>query len=190
MLNGFLVFSIAWREKRREMKIDVSTISAEGLQLDIDIPNDEIDTTDIEETLSSPIHFKGSIVKVGKGYVVSGNIAGKWILQCARCLDKFSLPVIDDFKVFLTRQLSGSDHHVIDLTVDQLDESELIDNQIDLSNIVREQMILHIPIKAICTDNCLGLCPVCGQNKNSSICTCETTSIDPRMVKLKRLFEK
>jgi uncharacterized protein len=53
---------------------------------------------------------------------------------------------------------------------------------------LREQSWLAIPMKPLCTPNCQGLCPQCGVNLNIESCTCEKTSIDPRLAVLKELL--
>jgi len=63
------------------------------------------------------------------------------------------------------------------------------DGHIDLSPLVREYMLLDIPIKPLCSTDCKGLCPVCGENLNETQCGHTTESIDPRLAVLKSLLE-
>ena len=172
------------------MRIDVSKIPSEGILIDLDLQLDEIDTSDLKETIVPPLHFKGSIIPASDGFIISGEFSGDWILECARCLSKLQYPVRDRFRVYMSRRLSGLDTRKLDLAQEQLDESELTGNQIDLGNLIREQMILHIPIKATCRNDCKGLCPVCGVNRNQVACDCGTETPDPRLMKLKQLLEK
>lgn len=58
------------------------------------------------------------------------------------------------------------------------------EDEIDLNDIVRQEVIYHLPVKMLCSDECRGLCPSCGENLNSSDCKCEK-EVDPRWTTLK-----
>ena len=62
--------------------------------------------------------------------------------------------------------------------------------QIDLAELIHEQLYLVLPMKPLCKDDCQGLCPVCGANRNTTACTCETTWTDPRLAGLKALLNE
>ncbi len=55
--------------------------------------------------------------------------------------------------------------------------------------LIREYLLISIPINSLCKTNCAGLCPVCGTNHNHEQCDCKTDSIDPRLAKLKDLLD-
>ena len=61
------------------------------------------------------------------------------------------------------------------------------DDVIDLGDVIREQFYLALPMKPLCREDCKGLCPVCGVNRNREACSCDTTWVDPRMEPLRRL---
>jgi uncharacterized metal-binding protein YceD (DUF177 family) len=75
----------------------------------------------------------------------------------------------------------------IQLGSSDLDESLLPDGQIDLAEVVREQLILQTDEPVVCQEDCLGLCPKCGGNRNLIDCRCEENEIDPRWAALKNL---
>jgi uncharacterized protein len=71
-------------------------------------------------------------------------------------------------------------------------ESELIlpeDGHIDLEPLVREYMLLEIPISPLCKPDCKGLCPICGGNLNEEICNHDSDAIDLRLASLKSLLK-
>jgi uncharacterized protein len=82
--------------------------------------------------------------------IVSGKIKTKFVMDCARCLEGFQRPFSVEFKQIFS-----------------LDSKE-----IDLSDEVRENILIDLPLKPLCNDECQGLCPVCGQNKNITACSC------------------
>ena len=63
------------------------------------------------------------------------------------------------------------------------------DNKLDLLPPVEEQMMLEMPSKTLCREDCLGLCPKCGKNLNEGPCTCEKHETDPRLAVLKTLLK-
>jgi uncharacterized protein len=102
-------------------------------------------------------------------------------LQCARCLTP------------TTQRLSIDFTELYAFTPRQTSESGLIlpeDQHIDLEPLVREYMLLEVPISPLCKEDCQGLCPVCGQNRNDVDCQHQVEDIDPRLAKLQSLFDE
>jgi uncharacterized protein len=58
---------------------------------------------------------------------------------------------------------------------------------VDVSYYIKEAVILDLPIKAVCQEKCLGLCPICGQNRNEVKCTCKDTAQNLKWEALKEL---
>ncbi len=164
------------------MIIIVAQIPEDGLDLDITLPVDDIDLSNVNGSLETDVEYKGSVHRFSTGCIVSGTVRSAWKLPCARCLETFSFPVSEEFRIFLTRELTEDEDEEIDMDV-----SELLSDEINLIHILREQLILQIPMKPICSQSCRGLCSSCGNNLNSEDCNCDTTSIDPRLKKLKEL---
>ncbi len=100
--------------------------------------------------------------------------------ECVRCLDPFELPLEIDFTdLYAFSPNSVSESGLI------LPENSII----DLGPIVREEMLLAIPINPICKPDCKGLCPHCGENQNQVTCNHLEEDIDPRLNALKALLE-
>jgi uncharacterized protein len=100
--------------------------------------------------------------------------------QCARCLKDFNhLLEVDFIEVY-----AFSERFVTD--------SELIlpdDGYIDLEPLVREYLLLEVPISPFCTQDCQGLCPICGENMNDVDCKHDDEIVDSRLAVLKSLLE-
>ena len=71
--------------------------------------------------------------------------------------------------------LAAADHEVFD------------GKTINLATIVREQVLLALPMSVVCKEDCRGLCPICGQDQNQSACDCERHVPDPRFAALKNI---
>lgn len=131
--------------------------------------------------LHGRIEVTGEAVNTGRLLAISGVIKGVAGLNCNRCLADFTRQVAVPFSE--TFREEGSAATDPDALVYHGDE-------IDIAEIVREALIVAEPLKALCGEECRGLCPTCGANRNETPCTCVTTSIDPRLAALEKLLPK
>jgi uncharacterized protein len=104
--------------------------------------------------------------------------------ECDRCLEKFKKQIESKYSlVYVQGDRStvgvkrGEEIHILSADT----------NYLDLDEDVRQYINLTIPIKLLCKEGCLGLCSVCGVNKNNSSCRCENDAIDTRWDPLKKL---
>jgi uncharacterized protein len=104
---------------------------------------------------------------VAEGILVSGSIAGTWLLRCARCLTEWSEP----FSVEMRELFTGDGHTARDPD-DDLDEDTytLVDEEIDLEQPIRDVVGVEMPFAPLCRPDCLGLCETCGGNRNLGEC--------------------
>jgi uncharacterized protein len=118
--------------------------------------------------------------RTSEGLLAQGKFQAVVDATCGRCLCDFEQVLITDFTELFTFP-----SHV-------REDTELVypeDGQIDFGPILREYMILEIPINPVCKQDCKGLCSVCGNNLNTEPCDHELDSIDPRMSVLKSLLD-
>jgi uncharacterized metal-binding protein YceD (DUF177 family) len=101
--------------------------------------------------------------------VVIGDISGSIDLTCGRCLDGYKQPIESHFvTIFKERQSITPDDEENDvLPYDR--------NKLDLFDCLRETLLLEVPLKPLCRETCLGICPVCGKNQNTQKCDCDKT---------------
>ncbi len=108
------------------------------------------------------------ISRTPQGLLVEGDFSGNLLQECVRCLEEYSQPLHTIFSELYSFRYRRNT------------ESELFvpeDGQIDLGPLVREYLMLEMPIKSICRPDCKGLCPVCGENLNYTICEHQAQSI-------------
>jgi uncharacterized protein len=122
-----------------------------------------------------PVGIDLMLERVPEGIVVRGNLTATWSSACSRCLE----PVDGEISVhvdelFETQPLEGETY--------KLDE-----DVIDLEPMVRDALLLELPLAPLCSDDCAGLCATCGANRNQTHCECVTTEIDPRWAALRSL---
>jgi uncharacterized protein len=108
-------------------------------------------------------------------------------LACGRCLETFRMPFDGSFdsRYLPASELANEDER--EVAEDDLDTSYYRDDQIDLNELLREQFYLALPMKPLCQDGCVGLCPQCGKNLNTGTCECTSQWEDPRLAPLKEL---
>ena len=128
--------------------------------------------------------------KDGGKFQVVGRLDATLELGCCRCLDSFPLVVgVHLDLLYLPVSDSTGDAEV------QIEESDLHtafyrDDQIDLGQLIHEQFLLVLPMKPLCRSDCLGLCVVCGGNRNTTACECVKQQNDPGLAALKSLLNQ
>ena len=139
--------------------------------------------------VAEPVELEFDLHKDKDRFRLEGKVRTVLELSCSRCLEPFRLPV--DAAVNL-RYLPASDQSSDDeqeVAEEDVDISFYQDDQIDLTGLLREQFYLALPMKPLCRDDCRGLCPQCGVNRNTGTCDCETGWEDPRLAPLKGLIK-
>ncbi len=150
------------------IKCDIGSV----ILVDKKVAMEGVEIGDRTIELPEPIDLTLQVTNSGEEYLVTGKLKGNIFIECSRCLENFLYPMdIDFFAEFLHDELVN-------------------DNQIDLTESIYEHLLLELPIKTICKEDCKGLCPQCGQNLNLRECGCDREVIDPRLVKLKEFFKK
>ncbi len=124
--------------------------------------------------------LKLMVSRNSQGLLVEGQVQAQTPMECVRCLSAVDLQLATQF----TELYAFSKRSIT--------ESELLlpeDGDIDLGPLVREYMIIEIPISALCKSDCKGLCPICGENRNDHDCQHDTEDIDPRLSSLQSLLK-
>ncbi len=154
----------------------------------IDLGNDARQKTALKATgraeLVEEHHGKHKVIKDIR---LRGTVKAGLELQCARCLDPVPQEVNREFEL-LYRPL-GADAGRDELSVTDA-EAEIGYYQgegILLEDVLREQVLLALPLKVTCREDCKGLCPHCGRNLNQEQCSCEVPTEDPRWSALKEV---
>ena len=148
---------------------------------------DELGSLDERMTLLEPAVVNGTVRIAGTEVFVNGHVRTRAAVECDRCLKQVELPVETDFKLeYITGQTYESTA-AAELTENDLSVSVFDGETIDVDEIVKEQILLAVPTRTLCQPDCKGICPECGNDKNTGDCHCETKDIDPRWAALKNL---
>jgi uncharacterized protein len=146
---------------------------------------------DLEEEsarLAQPVRAVG---RVRKGIVqvdVEGVISGEVEAECTRCLQPVTHRLDVPFKAAFVTEENYTSEKEAEVRRDDLDVSIYDGEKIDLTDLVREQILLDLPTQILCREDCKGLCQKCGANLNEMVnCNCEENETDPRWAALKNL---
>jgi len=106
---------------------------------------------------------------------VHGHIETRVTLSCSRCLIPFNSTLVSDFTIFYSKATDFPVEEEIALSEEDLISASYEGEYLDLNGEIQEQVLLEIPFKPLCHDECKGLCPKCGADLNAEECGCERT---------------
>jgi uncharacterized protein len=135
----------------------------------------------------APVELAFDIHKDKDKFRLVGRVRAELELTCSRCVEPYRFPVDAEFD---QRYLPASDASTTadtEVEQDDLETSYYENDQIDLSELMREQFYLALPMKPLCREDCKGLCAQCGTNLNTGTCDCAPVWEDPRLAALKQL---
>jgi uncharacterized protein len=118
---------------------------------------------------------------------ISGELHTRLELMCARCLEPVIEEISRDFDLFYRPMQSMTQDEDFRLKLDDTEIAFFEGNGLFLADVLAEQVLLALPMKAICRSDCRGLCPHCGANLNTDDCRCEAHPADARLAPLARL---
>ena len=119
---------------------------------------------------------------------VKGHLAVQMEADCDRCLEPAPVPLDSDFELYYRPVSEGYGE---DKAIDE-GEAEMgfyEGDGLELNDVLREFVLLSMPMQRLCSEDCKGICPVCGQNRNLDQCNCQAAAVDDRWAALKGLRE-
>jgi uncharacterized protein len=173
------------------MKIALDDIKASPKQLSYTEDVDELNTRlgrgvqDFRVTRGLQVDVE--YYRAGLELFFAGTTHGEVHGSCARCLEDYAFAFERPFRFVLTPRAAGLASHGREgarLRADDLELSQYEGDQIDLTPLVHEQMILALPTRPLCGEACRGLCSQCGANLNAGPCGCPAAPRDPRLAVL------
>jgi uncharacterized protein len=175
---------------KKTLQINLKTIPETGLGVGIDLGPEWFARWHEEdpglEFADARITGEVHLSKHGQDILVRGNLSGQLELACSRCLEPFATPAAIEFDLLL---VPGPIHAAaqVELSPEDLDLDFYTGEIVDLESILREQIILMLPLKPLCDEACMGLCTYCGANRNRETCSCRTEAVDSPFAHLAKL---
>lgn len=169
------------------MIIDLASVGKIAKEIAVEFDPAQIDLEGEDAKLESKVEFSGQTQLVDGKAHVRGKVTADILLNCTRCLEPVpeSIEVVFDDTFVDAKDEPKADE--FEVGSDELDESLVTDGKIDVTEVVREQLLLALPEQIFCREGCKGLCPKCGVNLNLIDCKCADDEIDPRWAALKNL---
>jgi uncharacterized protein len=177
--------------------IDIPRIPPEGLDLDEALEPVALHLErDGDLALRPGGRLRGHVEVVDGATVhVRGRLDGAVEIDCGRCLERYPLTLGQELDLFYLPG-AASQPEAQEEDVELSDRDVVVGfyegDRLDLGEVLREQIILGLPLKPLCREGCRGLCPTCGKNRNTSACGCPPAEEpgDPRLEPLRKLVDK
>jgi uncharacterized protein len=169
------------------MRIDIKELDSGPVRIQGEVSPLELGLESTDGKVLQPVSVKAVAEKHGLQIRVRGNLAAALELTCARCLDPVKMDLLPEFDQFYQSNAGSTLTGEIALTKKDTDIAFFNGNYIELVDILREQILLALPMKPVCREECRGLCPHCGGNRNLKDCRCEFTDLDPRLAPLRKI---
>jgi uncharacterized protein len=169
------------------MKIPVEQITPSPKEIMFSEKIEELNSLFVKEKhrdFHFPSLLDGSLVyyRSGQELFFHGSFAGKFEGCCSRCLTNYSFDVEKSFDVVLVPDPARSQRKVEELKREELGLSYYSSDVIELAPLIKEQVLLALPTRPLCREDCRGLCSGCGVNLNSGECACDPAApSDSRM---------
>ena len=111
---------------------------------------------------------------------LKGQFAGNFETPCARCVEPVALSLSAEFDLIFRPLGADPDVPERSITAPETEIGYYQKDGLALEDVLREQVLLSLPVRTLCKPDCKGLCPRCGINRNTQACSCEEGPKDPR----------
>ena len=126
---------------------------------------------------SSPISIALSIAREYDHIRLHGGISTSVKLTCSRCLVEYAADIASRFTIFYTKSVESQPEDEVELGEEDLISVSYSGDEIDFADEIAEQVLLEIPYKPLCSEECKGLCFSCGTDLNNAVCSCGTNTV-------------
>lgn len=133
---------------------------------------------------NKPIGIEVTATNTGKSVHVEGKASAELVLKCGRCLQPYTQTIITEFSEEYYPQSKVSTNTGEDGL------RTFSGDHLNLTDVILESIYLEIPMRTVCSEQCKGLCPKCGINRNTEQCSCQNEEPDPRLAVLQQIFER
>ncbi len=163
------------------MELDISKISKVNMaSLNVEFLEkiDDLSSLAGDFEFDEPISFIGTVINTGSAIELNGSIKAQYRAKCYRCLKEVVSEIFIDISERFIQSSESTD--VEDYTYEG--------SCIDIEKVLKDNIILNLPMKQLCTVDCKGLCLKCGTNLNDKSCLCIEDSTDIKMEVLRNFF--
>jgi uncharacterized protein len=169
--------------------IHVRDLELKPVRFDVELPPGSIEFLDPKLKQSAPLHASGQaelVIDALREIRVKGQVQVRLQMECDRCLEPTVFPVDSSFELYYRPVAEGYGEEK-SLDAGEAEMGFYEGDGLELNDVLREFVLLALPMRKLCDENCQGICPVCGQNRNQSECSCQTAAGDDRWAALKEI---
>jgi uncharacterized protein len=177
--------------------ISVKELELKKVHFDAAFPPGEIEFQDDGDRLTqaTPLQVDGDaeLLPHTLGEIrVRGHLAVTMRCECNRCLEPAEFPIDSRFDLFYRPAQADGSELEEEAEIDEAEAEVAFYNGdgIEVKDVLRDQVLLEMPMQRVCRPDCLGICPICGENRNLINCGCEAKLVDDRWSALKKLQVK
>lgn len=169
------------------MIVDLITLGNSPHHFEFSLTPEEIDLESETAKLKNEIRVEGVLTKHIAQTDIEGTISTETETECTRCLLAVERNFEFVFEAAFVTEENYTQTKEAEINAKDLDVSVFEGDKIDLTELVREQILLNLPEQVFCKEDCKGLCEKCGANRNLIDCNCIEKEVDPRWSALKNL---
>jgi uncharacterized protein len=169
------------------MRIELENLEEAGGKFSQVYAPDQLLFEEAEMQLIAPVQVRGQARRKNDEVNLRGELKTRVSAPCGRCLKPVELSIEVKFAERFVPAVSWRDEEQHELQEEDLNISVFDGEGIELDDLVKEEILLAIPGHVLCREDCKGLCPTCGVDRNLDSCECESKEVDSRWEKLKDL---
>ncbi|HEV2863166.1 MAG TPA: DUF177 domain-containing protein [Pyrinomonadaceae bacterium] len=163
------------------MRIEVENLTDKGEPFSQVYEPGQVELGEEVARVAGQTAVEGRASRKGEEVRVRGRIKTEVELACDRCLAPRATPLEVEFDTsFIPQAAASAETDNVELLPEHLVLATYEGDAVDLDELVREQIVLALPSRNLCREDCKGLCPRCGADLNAETCSCETKEVDPR----------
>jgi uncharacterized protein len=170
------------------MEFKVSELEREPIDFDLELAPGAIDFgEEAEQTGQLATAGQAEVLQEYRGpkdivadIRLRGRFAGSFRVPCARCVEPVEIPLAAEFDLIFRPAAADREATERSITAQETEIGYYLKDSLLLEDVLREQVLLSLPVRTLCKPDCKGLCQRCGANRNSQACSCEDGPSDLR----------
>jgi len=167
------------------VRIEVEKLTAAGEPFANTYAPGELSLEDERLRLTGEARVEGRASRKGEEVRLRGRVTAEAEVFCDRCLRPAAAPLEVEFETaFIPAEYEAGKTENVELLADELGLAAYEGDSVNLDELVREQLLLALPARVLCREECRGLCPDCGADLNEGECGCDRAETDPRWAAL------
>jgi len=165
----------------------IKDVRGGSLPFDFTVEGEALQTEDAEQmNFAAPLVLHGKVTNNGQSLSVEGVLKTVLQLKCGCCLEPFLLALEEEF----CEKFVEGEAETGDMAHNENEPSYFQGDIISFEELAHDLLVLALPMRPICREDCRGLCVKCGKNLNHQVCSCYDDDLDPRLSALKQLLDK